>query len=185
MQELLKKIGLRDLHFMIIGVGAILTSAVAASLLVPEIKASRAASHEVRLLEEASRDGEQLERQLQEQQGRIDDLRHRLNGNMGDLPVQQVEAYIIGRLQKVSWDNGVELVSVEPTAGERVHVFEEILFKVQLVGRYDNLYRWLLEARDDLGYVVIKEYELTRRDSNDQSPLLLAELSLASYKAVE
>lgn len=104
---------------------------------------------------------------------------------MANLPVRQVEAYIIGRLQRVSWNNDVELVSVEPATGERVQIFQEMLFNVRLVGQYDDLYRWLWETRTDLGYVVVKEYGLTRQDNDDEEPLLVADLSLASYRAVE
>ena len=104
---------------------------------------------------------------------------------MANLPVKQVEAYIIGRLQRISWNNDVELVSVEPSTGDRVQIFQEILFNVQLVGEYEDLYAWLWEARSDLGYVVVKEYGLTRHNSDDREPLLAADLSLASYRAVE
>ena len=64
-------------------------------------------------------------------------------------------------------------------------MFQEMLFKVQLVGQYRDLYRWLWDAREDLGYVVVKEYALRRQDSADDQPQLLADLSLASYRATE
>jgi hypothetical protein len=60
-----------------------------------------------------------------------------------------------------------------------------MLFNVELLGEYDDLYRWLWDVRNELGYVVIKEYSLTRRDNDDAEPMLLANLSLASYRAVE
>ena len=137
------------------------------------------------MLEEAAQDGAELEQHLQEQHVRIQELQYLLHGDMANLPVRQIEAYIIGRLQRVSWNNDVELVSVEPSMGERVQIFQEMLFNVQLVGHYDDLYRWLWEARNDLGYVVVKEYGLTRQDNDDEEPLLVADLSLASYRAVE
>jgi len=47
------------------------------------------------------------------------------------------------------------------------------------------LYRWLWETRNDLGFVVVKEYGIKRRDNIDEEPMLIADLSLASYRAVE
>lgn len=185
MQDLLKKVSLRELRLALLGIGAILIVALAAGLLAPKIKAARAASHEVGILEEAAQDGNELDRHLQEQQAKIAELQYRLHGDMASLPVKEIEAYLIGRLQKVSWNNDVELVSVEPAIGERVKIFQEILFRVRLVGQYEDLYRWLLEARSDLGYVVVKEYGLTRQDNDDEKPRLIANLSLASYRAVE
>ena len=83
----------------------------------------------------------------------------------------------------MSWANDVELVSVEPAMGERVQIFRETLFKVRLIGEYSDLYRWLWEARSELGFVVVKEYELSRRDNDDETPRLLADVSLATYRA--
>ena len=79
----------------------------------------------------------------------------------------------------------VSIASLRSALGERVQIFQEMLFNVELAGQYGDLYRWMLDARKELGYVVVKEYSLARRDNNDEEPQLLAELSLASYRAVE
>ena len=60
-----------------------------------------------------------------------------------------------------------------------------MIFDVQLSGEYADLYRWLWDARSELGFVVVKEYGLRRRDDNDDAPQLLADLSLASYRAIQ
>ncbi len=185
MQELLRKISLRELRLILTGLGAVLVVALAVSLLVPEIKKLLAAQKDVDVLQAASQDSAELEQHMQKQSRQIEDLRFRLYGDMADLPLRQVEAYIIGRLQEISWGTQVDLVSVEPVAGERVQIFQEMLFNVELLGRYDDLYRWLWDVRNELGYVVIKEYGLTRQNDDDEDPLLLANLSLASYRAVE
>jgi hypothetical protein len=185
MQELLQKISLRELRLLVLGVGAVVTAAASVSLLVPGVKALRAANHEVRLLEDAARDGTELQRRIDEKLAGIDALRKQLYGDMADLPIREVEAYVIGRLQRVSWNNDIELVSVEPATGERIQAFQELLFNVELTGQYEDLYRWLIEARSELGYLVVKEYELRRNDIADEEPVLRADLSLASYRAVE
>ena len=185
MKSLLDKVSLRELRLVLFGAGAILTVATMAGVLLPQFKLLRAAGQEIQVLEEAAVDGVELDRHLKEQHDRLEDLRYRLYGDMANLPVRQVEAYIIGRLQRISWNNGVELVSVEPYTGDRVQIFQEMLFNVQLVGEYNDLYAWLWEARNDLGYVVVKEYGLTRQNDNDTQPQLVADLSLASYRAIE
>ena len=184
MQDMLNKISLREFRLLLIGVGAILTCASVAWTVIPGAKAYRAAAKEVAVLEQASRDGTELESHLQEQRKKIQDLNYRLHGDMANMPVRQVESYIIGRLQRISWGNNVELVSVEPGMGDRVEIFQEMIFNVQLSGQYADLYSWLWEARNELGFVVVKEYGLARRNDNDEEPLLLADLSLASYRAV-
>jgi len=185
MQAFLKKISLRELRLLLLGLGGVVTATVIVGLVAPNAKALHAAINEVRVLEDAAQDGADLERHLQEQHGKIEELRFRLYGDMASVPAQQVEAYIIGRLQRVSWNNNVELVSVQPAIGDRVQMFQEMLFNVQLVGQYGDLYHWLWDAREELGYVVVKEYALRRQDSVDDRPQLLADLSLASYRATE
>jgi len=185
MKDLLQKISLRELRMLLLGLGAVLAVGLIASLVAPQAKALHTAQKEVELLAQAAQDSNELDRHLQEQYSIIDDLKYRLHGDMANLPVKQVESFIIGRLQKISWNNNIELVSVEPATGERVQIFQEILFNVRLVGHYEDLYHWLVEAGNDLGYVVIKEYGMARNDNDDESPLLLAELSLASYRAVQ
>ena len=185
MQEMLRKISLRELRLMIGGLSAVLVAALAVSLVVPEIKKLVAAQKDVDVLRAASQDSAQLEQHMQDRGRQLEELRFRLYGDMADLPLKEIEAYIIGRLQEISWGTQVDLVSVQPVAGERVQIFQEMLFNVELVGRYEDLYRWLWDVRNELGYVVIKEYGLTRRSDDDDDPLLLANLSLASYRAVQ
>ena len=185
MDELLDKISLRELRLLLLGLGMIVSVAATMSLIVPKAKALSAANTEVAVLEEAAADEADLERHIDERYVKLDALKHQLHGDMADLPVRQVESYVIGRLQRISWDNGIELVSVEPATGDRVQIFQELLFKVQLSGHYEDLYRWLWDARSELGFVVVKEYRVTRRDNEDAAPLLLADLSLASYRTVE
>ena len=185
MDAVLKNLGIRELRFLMLGIGAVLTSLCIVTLMVPAAKSYRQASTDVSILEQAAMDNDQLEQQLDDKRTKIDHLRRRLHGDMGDLPSEQVEAYIIGRLQRVSWNNGVELVSVEPLDGERVQIFQEMLFNVVLIGEYKNLYHWLWDTRDELGFIVIKEYTLKRNDNTDDEPRLLANVSLASYRVVQ
>lgn len=185
MDAVLKNLGLRELRFLMLGAGAILTSLCVVATIIPAAKSYRQASSEVSVLETAALNSGQLEQQLNAKRAEIDELRRQLHGDMGALPPEQVEAYIIGRLQRVSWNNGVELVSVEPLDGERVQIFQEMLFNVVLIGEYKSLYRWLWEARDELGFVVIKEYTLKRNDNADEEPRLLANVSLASYRVIQ
>ena len=69
--------------------------------------------------------------------------------------------------------------------GQQVQVFQELLFNVELVGNYHDLYQWLWDVRNELGYVVVKEYSLTRHDDIDDEPSLSARLSLASYRTIQ
>ena len=185
MQNVLKKISPRELRMLLAGLVAVVVAAVSVSLLVPQVKRLLAARQEVAVLASASSDNGELAQRIEEERQRIDALRYRLYGDMADLPVQQVEAYVIGRLQELAWGSEVDLVSVEPAHGDQVEIFQETLFGVELIGRYDDLYLWLWKVRSELGYVVVEEYGLSRSGGTDEEPLLQANLRLASYRAVQ
>ena len=185
MQALLQKIGLQELRLALLGVGVAITVAVISATIVPKSRTLIATNELLAVHEQAAEDGDELDRMLQHQNAVIESLRHRLYGDMASLPARQVEAHIIGQLQRLSWNNGVELVSVRPSIGERVQVFQEMLFAVELSGHYGDLYRWLWDVRNDLGFVVVKKLDLARAQPNDDEPLLTARLDLASYRAIE
>jgi len=179
----LQKLGIREFRLLLLGVGLLTTVIVSSTALLPGFKSYRTATNAVAILEEAKDNSADLELQLQERQADIENLKFRLHGDMANLPLKQVEAYVIGRLQKISWRNEVDLVSVEPSSGQQVQIFSETLFNIELVGEYDNIYRWLWDAKNELGFVVVKEYGMRRRDDLDDNPRLLANVSLASYRA--
>ena len=68
--------------------------------------------------------------------------------------------------------------------GQRVLIegFTEMLFEVELAGHYGEIFSWLRDVRGDLGFVVIKQFSLERRDQALRDPLLTARLELASYR---
>ncbi len=183
MLEALEKIGTRELRLALLGLGLVITTIAVSAALLPRVKAYSAATKAVTVLEDANDNTVDLEQQLQERYASIEELKFRLHGDMANLPLKQVESYVIGKLQKISWRNDVDLVSVEPAAGQRVQIFNEVLFNIELIGEYDDIYRWLWDAKNELGFVVVKEYGMRRRDNLDDNPRLSTTVSLASYRA--
>jgi hypothetical protein len=177
------KLGIREFRMLLLGAGLVITAIAIAALLLPGAKAYRAAGSAVAVLDIVNEDNANLEQQLQERRVKIDDLEFRLNGDMANLPLKQIESYVIGRLQSISWRNKVDLISVEPAAGQQVQTFSEILFNIELIGEYEDIYRWLWDAKNELGFVIVKEYSMRRRDNIDDNPQLLTVISLASYRS--
>lgn len=183
MWDAIEKLGAREFRLAILGIGFIITAAAVSSTLLPVSKRYLATAKAVAVLEEANDNTVDLEQQLQARHASIEELKFRLHGDMANLPLKQVESYVIGKLQKISWRNDVDLVSVKPATGQRVQIFNEVLFNVELIGEYDSIYRWLWDAKNELGFVVVKEYGMRRRDNVDNNPRLLTTVSLASYRA--
>ena len=185
MQSLLEKLDPREFRLLLLGAGLIISAAAVSAVLLPTAKQYVAKTKEVAVLEEAKANQPNLDQHLQERNARIQDLKFQLYGDIANMPYKQIESYVIGRLQKISWHNSVELISVKPASGQQVQVFREMLFNIELIGEYQNIYRWLWDAKNELGFVVVKEYSMSRRDTIDDRPRLLAEVSLSSYRAEE
>ena len=122
--------------------------------------------------------------QITQLQKEIDEMKHRLKGDMANLPEKKMEAYIIGELQNISWSHEIDLIAVKPAKGSEIQMFQEILFKVQLSGDYFDLYEWLLDLKKQLGFIVIKSLELNNLKKNDSDTRLLMNLIIASYKSI-
>jgi Tfp pilus assembly protein PilO len=107
------------------------------------------------------------------------ELRDRLYGGPSDLPPEKTESYIIDRLDRISEQHAVELVSVRPGDGKEVLMFDELLYEVEVKGRFFALVAWLREMEDELRPMVVNEFEL-RPESEAGSVAM--KLRLASYR---
>ena len=172
----------RQQRLLAAGTALLLVTALFMYGLLPQIKGYRTAVADRAVLIDAAREGREVGSQLESLRAQVADLEKRLHGDMANLPAEEMESYIIGRLQDVSWRNDVELASVKPASGERVQIFTESLFQVELVGDYFDLYRWLGDVAEELGFVVVKEYEMRPQQNEPDSPTLNVQLTLASYR---
>ena len=140
-------------------------------------------SHET--LTMATMSGESMVEQLVKSEAEVDNLSRQLHGDMARLPIKQMESFIIGRLQKVSWATEVELVSVQPGDGGLVQNFRESLFEVRLSAGYFDFFEWLQIINDELGYIVVKKFEIDPNSARvENNPKLDIALTLVSYRVV-
>ena len=185
MESILNNTSPRTLLLLVASMALLLVTALATYVVWPQYKDYRKSVNTLRLLENVVTRGDPLEKEMAELQGRVDSLNHQLHGDMVNLPRNQMESFIIGRLQGISWRNHIDLLSVNPGMGGRVQVFEEVLFNVRVSGDYFDLYQWLQEVREELGYVVVKQFNITPGASTDKSDRLTATFTIVSYREAE
>ena len=185
MFELLQRYERRELALILSLVCVLGVAPLSAYVVWPKVKSHRALSASRDTLVAAAANEGELQAQLDALRGQVESLERRLHGDMARLQPKEIEAYIIGRLQAISWRNRVELVGVEPGRGEVIETFREMLFKVSLAGDYFDLYKWLKDLGEELGFVVIKQYQLSPLDRTEKNPRLSAELTIASYRTTE
>jgi Tfp pilus assembly protein PilO len=183
MLTLLNRFGRSEL-FAILSITVLAVTMLLFTFLVhPKIKDYLEVARSETNLSSIVSDGDDLDGQIKQFHSDIDQLQRRLHGDMASLPEKEIEAHIVGKLQQISWQNQIQLVGVEPAAGDTIESFHEILFQVNLAGEYMNMYRWLQEVSNELGFVLIKQYEMQAIDDLAENPRLSVKLTMSTYRA--
>ncbi|MDH3716189.1 MAG: type 4a pilus biogenesis protein PilO [Gammaproteobacteria bacterium] len=180
----LERLDDRSLLMLLGGVAALLFAAGIVYLVVPEYKALNMAVETRANMRETVSKGKAVYGELESLAEEVAELRQRVHGDMANRPLKQMESYIIGRLQKISWQHNIELRGVAPGPGRSVQMFKEIVFDVELVGDYFDLVAWLRELSGQLGFVVVKEYRMRPLNIADDEPQLVLNLKMVSYRLV-
>ncbi len=157
----------------------LVAAALVTYLILPQYKAHRAVSREQSTLHqtvEAARSVTVERARLQADVERLE-----LELHTGELPQQALEAFVIGRLQDISWRREIELVAIQPSPGAQLGAVQETLFQLELAGEYADLHDWLRDIHVDLDSVTVKELSLSPLDSQTPEPRLRAGLVVAAY----
>ena len=173
----------RQIRLMSLAVILITAAVLFSYVILPKVKIYRSSVVTRDALVTTTNNADLIAAQLKMMQKEVNQLHRELHGDMDQMPAKQVESYVIGQLQDISWRNNVELTSLEPQPGKLVNNFSETLFKVELTGNYFDLYAWLIDASSDLGFVVVKKYDIKPIGQLDKDPQLNAKLTMATYRS--
>ena len=136
------------------------------------------------LLAEVADSGAEIANELTTARQSVARLENQVFGKNMNLPMKQVEAQIIGRLQEISSRNHVELDGVRPGAKKRMRMFVESPIDVEVSGDYFDIARWLQELSGELGFIVVKEYEM-QPITQETTPKLRMKMTMVSYRNEE
>ena len=184
MTQIFSQISQKAFVFLLAGVLMLMVATTSVYGLWPQIKDIKSGLVTRDELRELVANKEQLDVQHTMLEQEVETMKRKLKGDLANLPEKKMEAYIIGELQNISWNHEINLIGVKPVKGNEIQMFQEILFKVQMSGEYFDLYEWLLDLRDQLGFIVIKSLELNPINQNDTDTSLLMKLTIASYKSL-
>ncbi len=114
MYELVKKIEPRALLLSLGGISVLLVTVIITLLVVPQYNRYVSANELIALLESSHLKSDQLNKPFIDTKQKTDELQRVLHGEMADLPILQLESFIIGKLQEISWKSQIELGSIRP-----------------------------------------------------------------------
>lgn len=174
----------RQLRLAGIGLLGLLLAAMLMYLVLPQWRSYQATTASLTLLRQGAADGASLEAQLDTLRTDVASLERTLNGDASSLPAKQMEAFVIGRLQTISWRNEMILASVQPSEGTPLNEFRELIFDVELRGSYFDFFDWLQNIDEELGFVVVKRFEMIgdNRSPDSDSPALKIKMTMAAYR---
>lgn len=185
MREQLTGIEPGSLKLMLALIAVVIATAMALYLVKPQYLdfRDRRVSYQ-RLLDQID-DPEQLQQAIDQERADISELQLQLHGEAGNMPVNEMESYLVGRLQRLAWDAGIELVGVRPGSAKRIMEFEEISFEVEVAGEYSNLYQWLDKIGEALGFMLVTEYEISLANRKNDTPELNMHVTIVFYRAAD
>ncbi len=182
MQRLLQQTEPRTLLLIMVSVTLLVIAALGSYIIWPEVRDYRQSLNTLAVLEEVTSRGDTLEQEMKVLQHAVAALDHQLHGDMVNLPDNQMESFIIGRLQGISWRNNVDLLRVTPGNGSVVRMFEEVLFDVIVSGDYFDIYNWMQDLSEELGFVVVKQFDMRPAAGSKGGERLQANFTIVSYR---
>ncbi len=186
MKSQLESLDQRQIQMIGYGVMVLIVAALVMYLILPQWRAYQAADASLDLLSASVVQGDGLDVQLEIMRSQVNDMSRELNGDAANLPTKQMEAFVIGRLQTISWRNDMTLVSVQPREGQPVNQFRELVFDIKLSGDYFKFFDWLNDIGTELGFVVVKRFDIGSGPSSQtgvETTELSVNLTVAAYRS--
>jgi len=166
-------------------IGIVVATGIALYMIKPQYLDFRNNRASYEMLHSQIDDQAQLQNAIDQERKRIRELQLQLHGEAGDMPVNEMESYLVGRLQALAWDAGIELVGVRPGSAKRIMEFEEISFEVEVAGEYRNLYNWLDNIGNALGFMLVTNYEIRLSGKNRSNTELSMQVTIVFYRAAD
>lgn len=184
-RESLMEVEPKSLGLILILTSIVVMTAMALYMIKPQYQSFHDKSASFEMLNSQIDDQAQLQRAIDEEHKQIKEMQLQLHGEAGDMPVNEMEAYLVGRLQGLAWAAGIELAGVRPGQAKRVMEFEEISFKVDVTGEYRNLYDWLNKIGDTLGFMLVSNYEISLTGRKSNGTQLKMNVTIVFYRAAD
>jgi Tfp pilus assembly protein PilO len=175
----------RSLGLILLLLSLLVITAIALYMIKPQYQRFNETSNSFEMLNSQIDDQAQLQRAIDTERNQIQEMQLQLHGEAGDMPVNEMEAYLVGRLQGLAWAAGIELAGVRPGQAKRVLEFDEISFKVDVTGEYRDLHDWLNKIGDKLGFMLVSNYEISLAGRKSNETPLKMNVTIVFYRAAD
>ncbi len=182
LDDLIDRLDARSIRLLGLGLLVVLAVMLGSYALLPQYKLWQSQQKSVEVLEGVQLGKTDVQTQMQNLRDEIEQIRKNMRGDLPEMPLQELESYIIGRFQYVSWNTDVDLLSVRPGINTTMKRFDEISFDVEISGSYFDIYQWLWRLGNELGFVVVKNFTITPHSHSEIEPKLTAKLNIVFFQ---
>jgi Tfp pilus assembly protein PilO len=141
------------------------------------LKEYRQLHQKLELLKDEIQTGIPVSKQIDNTEKNLLELKNKLYGTAPQLPINQKIASVIGQLDTISSGQKVNLTSIKPGEVTQLFLLQEQPFTIEISGSYFSLFNWLYQVEEELGPILVKEFDI----SSDTSKLRM-KLTLVSYQ---
>jgi Tfp pilus assembly protein PilO len=184
-RESLMEVDAKSLGLILSLIAIVVVTALVLYLIKPQYQSFNARSVSFEMLNKQVDDHVLLQRSIDDERKQINEMQLQLHGEAGAMPVNEMESYLVGRLQEIAWESGIELVGVQPGQTKRILVFDEISFRVDVTGEYRNLYDWLGRIGNKLGFMLVSNYEISVSGRESKDKQLNMNVTIVFYRAAD
>ncbi len=185
MKELLDQVDRRQLVLLMGGLVLLIVVAIGNYLVAPEVKKYRKEVRSLEVIEGMMRNRRDASSEIADLSRQIETIRKEIHGELPEMPLKQLEAFIMGQLQKISWQNNVELNNVKPGFNQSILIFQEISLSVDVSGQYFDIHRWMWSLSQELGFMVIKQFDINPIGFVEKDPPLKLQMNIVFYREAD
>ncbi|MDH5515386.1 MAG: hypothetical protein OEY45_09525, partial [Gammaproteobacteria bacterium] len=120
MNKLLMETEQRTIMLVLVSVSLLVIAALGSYVIWPEYRDFRKSMNTLSVLRDVTSRGDNLAEEMNVLKTSVERLDHELHGDMVNTPANEMESFIVGRLQTISWSNNIELLRVTPGNGTNV-----------------------------------------------------------------
>ena len=124
MNRLLTNMEPRTIALLMVSTAILVAAALGRYVIWPEVQSYNKSRIELASLVSVASQQTSLSMQIEILESKLSTLKNKLQGGMVDLPDNQMESFVIGQLQGISWRNKIELMGVRPGKGSIIQALE-------------------------------------------------------------
>lgn len=178
MDKLLKNIPERQIYIIVIAIFTLTVLASYLYLFKKPYKAFSSLRTDRNFLQSKVSTIGNLGDEIAQLQVQVELLNKSLHGKSSYIPANKILAHNIEILDRVSKVHEINLESVKPATPNTLELFQEVPLSIRVTGPYVNLYKWLHDVEDELGPMVVKQFEIMPGINAKE---LLMNLKMVSY----